>query len=310
MHHTRIAIIGSGPAGYSAAIYAARAGLAPLVITGLDFGGQITKTLHLENYPGFSTKIDGIFLTEEMRKQAEAFGAEILADTVAKAGISGRPFVLECENGAVIEADSVIVATGTSPRRLDLPNEEKLIGRGVSFCATCDGFFFKGKDVFVVGGGNTAVYEALHLATICRSVTLVHRRDALRAEKLRQEQLLATPNISVMWDSKVAGLVEAEDRLSAVKIENAKTGQVEELAAAALFVAVGHDPNTGLFNGSLDLDGNGYIVSRPDSTATSVPGLFAAGDVKNPRFRQVVIAAADGAKAAMEANDFLLSGGA
>jgi thioredoxin reductase (NADPH) len=310
MRHRKIVVVGSGPAGYSAAIYAARGGLRPLVITGLDFGGQITKTQHLENYPGFSTKIDGLFLTEEMRKQAESFGAEIMADTVVGVDFSKHPFVLRCENGEGFEADAVIVATGTSPRELGLENEKKLVGRGVSYCATCDGFFFKDKEVFVAGGGNAAVYEALHLSTICSKVTLVHRRDSLRAEKIRQEQLFKSPNITVMWDSKVAEIVEADGKLAGLKIENVKTGTSAEYPAAALFVAIGHEPNTGAFKDSVDLDEHGYIKALPDSTATSRDGVFAAGDVKNPRFRQVVIAAAEGAKAAMEAMDFLLHGGA
>ncbi|MDR1476885.1 MAG: FAD-dependent oxidoreductase, partial [Rickettsiales bacterium] len=268
MQRRKIVVVGSGPAGYSAAIYAARGGLKPLVITGLDFGGQITKTQHLENYPGFSSKIDGLFLTEEMRKQAEAFGAEILADTVVGADFSRRPFVLKCENGESVEADAVIVATGTRPRELGLANENRLVGHGVSYCATCDGFFFKGKDVFVAGGGNAAVYEALHLSTVCSRVTLVHRRDSLRAEKIRQEQLFKTPNIIVMWDSKVVEILEDGGKLSGLKIENVKTGAASEYPAAALFVAIGHEPNTGVFKGLVDLDEYGYIKSLPDSTAT------------------------------------------
>ncbi|MDR2098889.1 MAG: thioredoxin-disulfide reductase [Rickettsiales bacterium] len=305
MQRRKVAIIGSGPAGYSAAIYAARAGLAPLIITGMDFGGQITKTQHLENYPGFSGKIDGIYLTEEMRKQAEAFGAELLADTVVGGDFSKSPFTLECENGGQVSADAVIAATGTVPVRLGLPNEEKLTGRGVSYCATCDGFLYKGKDVFVVGGGNAAVYEALHLSTVCRHVTIVHRRDAFRAEELNQKRLFAAPNISAAWNSVVDGIVESDGKVAGVKVKSVKTGEISEYPASALFISIGHTPNTGLFKGQVELDAKGYIATMPDSMRTGRDGFFAAGDVRNPRFRQVVIAAASGAQAAMEAAEYL-----
>jgi len=307
--HREVVIIGSGPAGYSAGIYAGRAGSKPLIITGVDFGGQITKSFDLENYPGFTEKIDGIYLTEQMRKQAEIFGAEILADTVIDVDFSTRPFIIKCENDNIIEADAVIIATGASYRKLGLSNEEKLTGHGVSYCATCDGFFFRDKEVFVIGGGNTAVYEALHLSTVCKKVTMVHRRDVFTAEQINQKHLFETPNISVIWNSVVDEITEGEGGLSVkgIKLKNVKTGEVTEYPTDGIFIAVGNVPNTSIFKGKVELTDAGYIKTKSDLCATSIDGVFAAGDVKNPRFKQVVIAAGSGAQAAMEANEYLLS---
>jgi thioredoxin reductase (NADPH) len=301
--HRKIAVIGSGPAGYSAAIYAARAGLVPLVITGLDFGGQITKTLHLENYPGFASKIDGIFLTEEMRKQAESFGTKIIADSVASADLTRRPFGLKLENGEEIEAESIIIATGTRERKLGLANEDSLVGHGVSYCAACDGFFFKDKPVVVIGGGNGAVIEALHLSSTASHVTLVHRRGELRAEKLNQDYLMKSKLISVEFNATVEEILESGGAVSGVRIKDTTTGAAKEIKAAGVFVAIGSDPETAIFD--VEKDRLGYIITRPDSMATSVEGAFAAGDVRALRHRQAVIAAASGAQAALEALDFL-----
>ncbi len=305
--HHEVVIIGSGPAGYSAGIYAARNGNKPLIITGMEFGGQITKSFDLENYPGFTEKIDGLYLTEQMRKQAEIFGAEILADTVVEADLKNRPFTLKTENGEVITADAVIIATGASCRTLGLPNEKKLTGHGVSYCATCDGFFFRDKEVFVVGGGNTAVYEALHLSTVCSKVTVIHRRDHFTAENINQKHFFDTPNCSVIWKSTLDEIVEKDGKVSAIKVKNVDTGEITEYSTEGVFIAIGNKPNTDIFAGQIELDDAEYIKTKPDFCATNVDGVFAAGDVKNPHFKQVVIAAASGAQAAMEATEYLLS---
>ena len=307
--HREVVIIGSGPAGYTAGIYTGRSGNKPLIITGVEFGGQITKSFDLENYPGFTEKIDGIYLTEQMRKQAEIFGAEILVDTVVDVDFSTKPFTIKCENDNVITADSVIIATGSSYRKLGLPNEDKLTGHGISYCATCDGFFFRDKEVFVIGGGNTAVYEALHLSTVCSKVTVVHRRDTFTAEQINQKHLFEMPNVSVIWNSVVEEVVEGDEGncVKAIKIKNTQTGEVSEYPTEGVFIAVGNVPNTSVFKGKLDLDNAGYIKTKPELCATSVDGVFAAGDVKNPRFKQVVIAAGSGAQAGMEASSYLLS---
>lgn len=307
--HREVVIIGSGPAGYTAGIYAGRNGNKPLIITGIEFGGQITKTFDLENYPGFTEKIDGIFLTEQMRKQAEIFGAEILADTVIEVDFENRPFTIKCENDNIITADAVIIATGASHRKLGLENEEKLVGHGLSYCATCDGFFFKDKEIFVVGGGNTAVYEALHLSTICKKVTMIHRRDQLTAEQINQQHLFNTPNISIIWNSVVKEAVESEDKtkLSAIILENTETKETTEYKTDGLFIAVGNQPVTEIFKGKIALDEAGYIITKPDLCETETKGIFAAGDVKNPLFKQVVIAASSGAQSAMEATIYLIS---
>ncbi|MDR1008813.1 MAG: thioredoxin-disulfide reductase [Rickettsiales bacterium] len=305
MQSRKIAIIGSGPAGWSAAIYAARGGMKPLVITGLEFGGQITKTNVLENYPGFSSQIDGVFLTEEMRKQAEAFGAEILADSVVSVDLSARPFVLRCDGGEEVEAEALIIATGTAPRALGMPNESALVGHGVSYCATCDGFFFKGKDVVVVGGGNAAIYEALHLAGVARRVYLVHRREEFRAESVNVARLRSMKNVEFALAYEVAEILENGGAVSGVRLARVGGGESREIAASAVFVSIGHNPNTALFSGQIELDAGGYVAVKPGLCATSAEGVFAAGDVKSPRFRQVVIAAASGAQAAMEALELL-----
>jgi len=299
-------ILGSGPAGYSAAIYLSRAGHRPLLLTGMEFGGAIARTMHLENYPGFPQKIDGVFLTEEMRKQAEVFGTEIMAATVASVDFGKRPLVLRLDDGRELETESVIVATGSEHRALGLPNEKALVGNGVSYCATCDGFFFKGKDVFIVGGGNAAAHEALHLSTICKSVTLVHRKPVLSAETILQERLRETGNIKIILESTIDELVSKNGALSAVRVKGAD-GKIAEYHTPALFISIGSVPRTEIFKGQLELDAAGYIKCLPDLCSTSAKGVFAAGDVRSPRFRQAVIAAGSGAQAAMEANDYLSS---
>lgn len=305
--HREVVIIGSGPAGYSAGIYSARNGNHPLIITGVEFGGQITKTFDLENYPGFTEKIDGIYITEQMRKQAEIFGAEILADTVVEVDFQNRPFTIKCENDNIITADAVIIATGATHRKLGLSNEAKLTGHGISYCATCDGFFFKGKEVFVVGGGNTAIYEALHLSTVCKKVNVIHRRDHFTAEHINQTHLFNTPNISTIWNSVVVEAEEKDGKLSSITVENVDTKERTTYETEGLFIAIGNIPQTELFKDKLPLDNAGYIITKPDLCATEIDGVFAAGDVKNPRFKQVVIAAASGAQAAMEATTYLIS---
>jgi thioredoxin reductase (NADPH) len=306
-HKARVLIIGSGPAGYTAAIYAARANLHPLMVQGLQPGGQMTITTDVENYPGFAEVIQGPWLMEQMRLQAEHVGTTMVFDTITEVDFSRRPFRCLGDSGDTYLADAVIIATGAQARWLGLPSEQKFRGFGVSACATCDGFFFRGKEVVIVGGGNTAVEEAIYLTNHATKVTLVHRRNSLRAEKIMQDRLFANPKIKVVWDSVVEEVLGggAPAGVTGVRIRNLKTGAVSDLAADGLFVAIGHDPATAPFKGHLPLDGEGYIVTAPDSTATAIPGVFAAGDVKDKVFRQAVTAAGMGCMAALEAERFL-----
>ncbi len=305
--HAKVLILGSGPAGLTAAIYAARASLAPVMVAGLQPGGQMTITTDVENYPGFADTIQGPWLMEQMQKQAEHVGTRIVSDTIVAVDFRSRPFRLTGDTGHVYIADAVIVSTGASARWLGLPSEETFKGFGVSACATCDGFFFRGKRVAVVGGGNTAVEEAIYLTHHAEHVTLIHRRDGLRAEKIMQERLFANPKIAVVWDTVVEEVLGTRDPLgvTGARIRNVKTGEAREIALDGVFVAIGHTPNTALFKGQLDMDGEGYLVTRPDSTATDVPGVFAAGDVQDKVFRQAVTAAGTGCMAAIEAERFL-----
>jgi thioredoxin reductase (NADPH) len=305
--HAKVIILGSGPAGLTAAIYTARASLEPMLIAGMQPGGQMTITTEVENYPGFADPIQGPWLMEQMQKQAENVGTRMVSDLIADIDFSARPFRLTADSGKSFTADAVIVATGASARWLGLPSEEKFKGFGVSACATCDGFFFRGKRVAVVGGGNTAVEEAIYLTNHAEHVTLVHRRDALRAEQIMIDRLLANPKVSVVWDSVVDEVLGTEDPLgvTGVRLKNVKTGATSELALDGVFIAIGHTPNTALFKGILDMDEEGYLVTRPDSTATNIPGVFAAGDVQDKIFRQAVTAAGTGCMAAIETERFL-----
>ena len=305
--HVRVLIIGSGPAGCTAAIYAARAGLGPLMIQGLQPGGQLTITTEVENYPGFAEPVQGPWLMEQMAKQAENCGAELLFDLVSRVDLSRRPMVAETDGGLTVTCDSLVIATGAVARWLGLDSERRFQGHGVSACATCDGFFFRGKDVAVVGGGNTAVEEALYLANMCRSVTLIHRRDQLRAERVLQERLFANPKVRVLWDHVVDEILGEEEplRVTGVRVRNVRTGALSTLEVEGVFIAIGHDPATQLFRGQLEMDAEGYIATAPDSTRTSVPGVFAAGDVQDKIFRQAVTAAGTGCMAALEAERYL-----
>ncbi len=305
--HVRVLIIGSGPAGCAAGIYAARAGLAPLMIQGMQPGGQLTMTTDVENYPGFAEPVQGPWLMEQMAKQAENCGTELMFDLVTRVDLAARPMLAETDGGLTIACDSLVIATGAVARWLGLDSERKFQGHGVSACATCDGFFFRNRDVAVVGGGNTAVEEALYLANMCRSVTLIHRRDQLRAERILQERLFANPKIRVLWDHVVDEILGEEDppRVTGIRVRNVKTGELSTLAVDGVFIAIGHDPATGLFRGQLEMDREGYIVTAPDSTRTSVPGVFAAGDVQDKVFRQAVTAAGTGCMAALEAERYL-----
>ena len=307
MKKTKLLIIGSGAAGCTAAIYASRASLKPIMVRGLQPGGQMTITTDVENFPGFEHTIQGPWLMEQLDKQAAHVGAEIIDDTIAKVDFSKRPFKATGESGDEYEADAVIVATGATARWLGIPSEEKFRGFGISACATCDGFFFKDKEVAVFGGGNSAVEEALYLANITSKVTLVHRRDSLRAEKIGQERLFKHPKVKVIWDSVIDEFVGTQNppSLTGVKLKNVKTGAVSELKIDGAFVAIGHTPNTELFKGILTLDADGYIVTTPGSTKTSIPGIFAAGDVQDKIFRQAVTAAGTGCMAALETERFL-----
>ena len=304
--HAKVVIIGSGPAGYTAAIYAARAMLEPVLIQGIQPGGQLTITTDVENYPGFADVIQGPWLMEQMLKQAEHVGTKIVYDHVSKADLKQRPFRLECDSGDVFLADSLIIATGAQARWLDLPSEQKFKGYGVSACATCDGFFYKNKEVVVIGGGNTAVEEALFLTNFANKVTVVHRRDSFRAEKILQDRLFKHPKIEVIWDSALDDVIGADNplKVNKVRLKNLKTGAVTEKAVDGVFIAIGHTPSSELFTGQLDMKPSGYIVTN-SSTATSVPGVFAAGDVTDDIYRQAVTAAGQGCMAALEAQRFL-----
>ena len=305
--HAKVVIVGSGPAGYTAAIYAARAMLEPVLIRGIQPGGQLTTTTDVENYPGFADVIQGPWLMEQMEKQAEHVGARLVSDHVVKIDIGIRPFRLECDSGAVYLADTLILATGAQARWLELPSERKFRGYGVSACATCDGFFYRGKRVMVIGGGNTAVEEALFLTNFASKVTLVHRRDALRAEKILQDRLFKHPKISVIWDSVVEDIRGSEDPLKVthLRLRNLKSGMISEHAIDGVFVAIGHTPATELLAGQVRMKPSGYIEIAPHSTATSVHGVFAAGDVADDVYRQAVTAAGQGCMAALEAERFL-----
>jgi thioredoxin reductase (NADPH) len=305
--HSKVLIIGAGPAGYTAAIYAARANLAPLLIAGPEPGGQLTITTDVENYPGFAEVVQGPWLMEQMRLQAEHVGTRIVSDMVTAIDLARRPFVATGDSGALYSGDTVIIATGAQARWLGLPSEEAFRGFGVSACATCDGFFFRGKDVVVVGGGNTAVEEAIYLTNHAREVTLIHRRDALRAEKILQDRLFRNPKITVLWDTVVEEILGEPEppQVTGVRLRNLKTGAVAVRACDGVFVAIGHVPVTGFVAGQLPLDPDGYIPTRPDSTETAIPGVFAAGDVKDKVFRQAVTAAGLGCMAAIEAEKFL-----
>jgi thioredoxin reductase (NADPH) len=306
-HHSKVLVIGAGPAGYTAAIYAARANLAPLLVAGPEPGGQLTITTDVENYPGFAEVIQGPGLMEQMRRQAEHVGTRIVFDMVTAIDLGRRPFVATGDAGEVYVGETVIIATGAQARWLGLPSEERFRGFGVSACATCDGFFFRDKEVVVVGGGNTAVEEAIYLTNHARRVTLIHRRDALRAEKILQDRLFRNPKITVRWDSVVEEILGEPEppEVRGVRLRNLKTGAVGELACDGVFVAIGHVPVTGLVAGQLPLDADGYILTKPDSTETAIPGVFAAGDVKDKVFRQAVTAAGLGCMAAIEAEKFL-----
>ena len=307
--HSKVLILGSGPAGYTAAIYAARAMLKPILVFGSEPGGQLTTTTDVENFPGYSKVIQGPWLMEEMKGQAKAVGTEMIQDHIKKVDLSKKPFEAIGDSGQVYSADSFIISTGAQARWLNLKSEQEVRGFGVSACATCDGFFFKEKEVAVVGGGNAAVEEAMFLTKFASKVKLIHRRNELRAEKMLQAKLKANKKIEIIWDSVVEDVIGDTNPKSvkAIKIKNVKTNKTTELKVDGLFIAIGHDPATSLFKGQLNMDKEGYIVTNPDSTITNVPGVFAAGDVKDKIFRQAVTAAGMGCMAALEAEKHLSS---
>jgi thioredoxin reductase (NADPH) len=306
-HRARVLIIGSGPAGYTAAIYAARASLSPILVAGLEPGGQLTITTDVENYPGFADVIQGPWLMEQMAAQAEHVGTRIVHDLITRVDFSTRPFRCVADSGDQFLADAVIIATGAQARWLGIDSEQRLQGRGVSACATCDGFFYRGKAVAVVGGGNTAVEEALYLTHHADSVTLIHRRDALRAEKILQTRLFANPKIKVVWDNVVEEIEGggAPEVVTGVRLRDVKTGGLARLPVDGVFVAIGHTPNTAIFAGQVAMDSEGYIQTEPGSTRTTTEGVFAAGDVQDKVFRQAVTAAGTGCMAALEAEKWL-----
>ncbi len=305
--HTKVLIIGSGPAGYTAAVYAARALLKPIMVTGMEPGGQLTTTTDVENYPGFAEVIQGPWLMEQMRDQAKAVGTEMVEDHISSVNLKSKPFEAIGDGGQKYTADSIIISTGAQARWLNLDSEQKFRGFGVSACATCDGFFFKDKTVAVVGGGNAAVEEAMFLTKFASKVKLIHRRNELRAEKMLQKKLMENKKIEIIWDSVVEEVIGDDDpkNVKALKIKNVKTNKVSDLKLDGLFIAIGHDPATQLFKDQLKMDKEGYLVTKPDSTETNIPGVFAAGDVKDKIFRQAVTAAGMGCMAALEAEKHL-----
>ncbi len=306
-YKTKVLIIGSGAAGYTAGIYAARANLEPIIVAGMQPGGQLTITTDIENFPGFPEPVGGGELMDRMREQAEHVGVKLISDTIAKVDFSKRPFVCYGDNGDKYIGETVIVATGASARWLGMESEKKFQGFGVSACATCDGFFYRNRKVCVIGGGNTAVEEAIYLTNFAEHVTLIHRRDELRAEKVMQERLFKNPKVTVIWDSVIDEVLGTEEPLgvTAVRLKNVKTGETSNLDVEGVFVAIGHKPNTDIFEGSLEMDDEKYLITAPDSTATNIEGIYAAGDVQDKKYRQAVTAAGTGCMAALEADRFL-----
>jgi thioredoxin reductase (NADPH) len=306
-HHSKVLIIGSGSAGYTAAIYAARANLQPVLVRGLQPGGQLTITTDVENYPGFADPIQGPWLMEQMEAQARNVGTQMFDDTIVSTDLSKRPFVAVGDSGTRYTGDALIICTGASARWLGIETEQKYMGFGVSACATCDGFFYRGKPVAVIGGGNTAVEEALFLTNFASKVTLIHRRDQLRAERIMQDRLFANPKVEVVWDSVLEEVLGSDQPpgVTGARIRNVKTDATSDIDVHGIFIAIGHDPNTGIFKGQLDIDDEGYILTKPDSTATSVAGVYAAGDVQDKIFQQAVTAAGTGCMAALEAEEYL-----
>ena len=306
-HHTKVLILGSGPAGCTAAIYAARANLEPMLVAGMQRGGQLTITTDVENFPGFAEAVQGPWLMEQMQAQAEHVGTRFMDDMITSIDLSKRPFQAVGDSGDTYSGDTVIICTGATARWLGIESEQKFSGFGVSACATCDGFFFRNKEVVVVGGGNSAVEESIYLAGIASKVTLVHRRDSLRAEKIAQDRLFANPKVSVVWDSAIDEILGDSNPpgVTGVRLKNVKTGALSELKVDGVFIAIGHSPNTDLFKGALEMDHEGYLVTTPGSTTTNIPGVFAAGDVQDKIYRQAVTAAGTGCMAALEAERFL-----
>lgn len=307
--HSEVLILGSGAAGLTAAIYTARAGLKPVLVQGMQPGGQMTITTEVENYPGFADVIQGPWLMEQMQAQAENVGTEMIQDTIVSVDLENRPFTLTGDSGDIYTADALVICTGAEAKWLGIDSEETFKGYGVSACATCDGFFFRGKEVAVVGGGNTAVEEALYLTNHATKVTLIHRRDQLRAEKILQDRLFKHEKIEVLWDSALEEVVgetaPPAPAVTGIKVRNVKTDDVTDVGLDGVFVAIGHEPNTWLFKGQLDMDETGYLITAPDSTATKIPGVFAAGDVQDSVYRQAVTAAGTGCMAALEVEKFL-----
>ncbi len=306
-HHSKVLIIGSGAAGYTAAVYAARANLKPLWVRGMQPGGQLTITTDVENYPGFADPVQGPWLMEQMYAQAVNVGTVMIEDTIVEADLSKRPFTLKGDSGVIYTGDTLIICTGATARWLGMPSETKFTGFGVSACATCDGFFYREKEVAVIGGGNTAAEEALFLTNFASKVTLVHRRDQLRAEKILQDRVAANAKIKVAWDSVPEEILgdEQPPGVTGLRLRNVKTDAVSEIAVHGVFIAIGHDPNTGIFKGQIELDDGGYIITKPDSTQTNIAGVFAAGDVQDRIYQQAVTAAGTGCMSALEAESFL-----
>jgi len=310
-YETKVLIIGSGPAGYTAAIYAARAGLNPIMVAGMEPGGQLMITTDVENYPGYADPIEGPFLMEQMKGQAENVGTQIISDMITDVDFNNRPFTATDESGNTYTADTVIISTGAKARWLGLDAEQKFQGLGVSACATCDGFFFRGKEVTVIGGGNSAVEEALFLTNFCSKVTLVHRRDELRAEKVMQDRLFTNEKIEIVWDSVVDGILGLGHNeggtpgVTGIRVKNVKTNEETEIPCDGMFVAIGHDPATQLFKGKLDMDDEGYLIVTPGTPNTKIDGVFAAGDVADKTYRQAVTAAGMGCMAALEADKYI-----